>query len=65
VHPDFELQIEIATLMIMRGKPPAAARRAVMDWAESNIATVKAEWNRINPRYPIKMTESPGGQSND
>jgi Domain of unknown function (DUF4160) len=27
VHPDFELQIEIETLMIMRGKPPAAAGR--------------------------------------
>ena len=35
-------------------KPPAAARRAVIDWAESNITTVKAEWNRINPRYPVK-----------
>jgi hypothetical protein len=54
IHPDFELQIEIETLMIMRGRPSPAARRAVMEWAGANIATIAAEWNRINPRYPIK-----------
>jgi hypothetical protein len=54
VHPDFELQIEIETLTIMRGKSSPAARRAVLGWAEANIATIKAEWNRINPRYPAK-----------
>jgi hypothetical protein len=54
IHPDFELQIEIETLMIMRGRPSPVARRAVMDWAEANIETIKTEWNRINPRYPAK-----------
>jgi hypothetical protein len=54
VHPDFELQIEIETLMIMRGKPSPAARRAVLAWAEANIEIIKDEWNRINPRYPTK-----------
>jgi hypothetical protein len=39
IHPDFELQIEIETLMIMRGRPSPVARRAVMDWAEANIET--------------------------
>jgi hypothetical protein len=53
IHPDFELQIEIETLMIMRGKPSPRARRTVIDWAEANIAMIKAEWNRINPRYPV------------
>ncbi len=54
VHPDFELQIEIETLMIIRGRSSPAARRAVMEWAAENIATIKTEWNRINPRYPVK-----------
>jgi hypothetical protein len=54
IHPDFELQIEIETLMIMRGRSSPAARRAAMDWAEANIAAIKAEWSRINPRYPVK-----------
>ena len=53
VHPDFELQIEIQTLMIMRGKCSAPAYRAVMNWAEANIAAIKTEWNRINPRFPV------------
>ncbi|MGB8398851.1 hypothetical protein [Bradyrhizobium sp.] len=48
------MQIEIESLMIMRGKPSPAARRAVIGWAEANMATIKAEWNRINPRYPVK-----------
>jgi hypothetical protein len=54
VHPDFELQIEIETLVIMRGTPPPRARKAVIDWAEANIARIRTEWNRINPRYPLK-----------
>jgi len=53
IHPDFELQIEIQTLTIMRGKSSARAYRAIMDWAEANFATIKTEWNRINPRYPV------------
>jgi hypothetical protein len=55
IHPDFELQIEIATLMIMRGRSSPASRRAVMDWARSNTAAIKVEWNRINPRYSVKQ----------
>lgn len=62
IHPDFELQIEIETLMIMRGKPSAAARRLVIDWAEANIMLVAAEWNRINPRYPIEVSGGRGEQ---
>ena len=52
VHPDFELQIEIRTLTIMRGRAPAS--RSVMRWAEANREKIKTEWNRINPRCPIQ-----------
>jgi Domain of unknown function (DUF4160) len=54
VHPDFELQIEIQTMTIRRGKAPAPAHKAVIDWAKINLAAIKTEWNRINPRYPVE-----------
>jgi hypothetical protein len=54
VHPDFETKIEIDTLTILRGSLPPAARKPVLEWARANIAKVKAEWNRINPRFPVE-----------
>lgn len=54
VHPDFESQIEIRTPMVMRGNAPPPAYKAIMRWAEANVAKIKAEWNRINPRSPVK-----------
>jgi hypothetical protein len=54
VHPDFEAQIEIDTLTILRGWLSPAGRKSVFEWAGANIAKIKAEWNRINPRFPVK-----------
>jgi hypothetical protein len=54
VHPDFEAQIEIDTLAILRGSLSPAVRKPVFEWAGRNIARIKAEWNRINPRFPVK-----------
>jgi hypothetical protein len=53
VHPDFEAQIEINTLTILRGWLSPAARKSVFGRAAANIAKIKAEWNRINPRFPV------------
>jgi hypothetical protein len=53
VHPDFEAQIEIDTLTVMRGSLPPAVRKSVLGWASENIIRIKAEWNRINPRFPV------------
>jgi Domain of unknown function (DUF4160) len=53
VHPDFEAQIEIETLAILRGWLSPAARKSVFEWAGANIAKIKAEWNGINPRFPV------------
>ena len=52
-HPDFEAQIEIHTLKILRGSLSPAARKRVLEWAGANIAKIKAEWNRINPLFPV------------
>jgi hypothetical protein len=54
VHPDFEAQIEIETLIFLRGSLSPAARKPVLEWVNANIARIKAEWNRINPRFPVK-----------
>jgi hypothetical protein len=53
IHPDFEAQIEIDTLTILRGRLPPSARKSIFEWAGANIARIKAEWNRINPRFPV------------
>jgi hypothetical protein len=53
IAPDFEALIEIETSMIMRGRLPPQARKAVMAWAARNRASITDEWNRINPRFPI------------
>jgi len=54
IHPDFEAQIEIEKLTILRGSLPAFARKQVFEWAKANIGKIKAEWNRINPRFGAK-----------
>jgi len=55
VHPDFEVLIEIETFGIYAGSlGKGSAAKDAMEWATGNVATLKAEWNRINPRYPVK-----------
>jgi hypothetical protein len=53
VHPDFEALIEIETFAYAGSLPPPA-RRAVLEWGRSNLSIIKTEWNRINPRFPVK-----------
>jgi hypothetical protein len=54
VHPDFEALIEIETFAFYAGSLPSSARRTVLEWARNNLPVIKAEWNRINPRFPVK-----------
>lgn len=53
VHPDFEALIEIESLTILRGNLSPSTIKTVMEWANQNRAAIAAEWNRINPRFPI------------
>lgn len=53
VHPDFDALIEIETLSILRGSLSPSAAKDVMEWAAENRGAIAAEWNRINPRFPI------------
>jgi len=54
INPDFEALIVIEDFNIYAGELKGSAGRAALDWARGNIATIKAEWNRVNPRFPIK-----------
>jgi hypothetical protein len=36
------------------GSLKGSAGKAALEWAISNVATIKAEWNRVNPRFPVK-----------
>lgn len=54
VHPDFEAVIEIETFAFYAGSLPSSARRTVLEWARNNLSVIKSEWNRINPRFPVK-----------
>lgn len=54
VHPDFEALIEIETFAFYAGSLPRSARRAVLKWARNNVSAIKAEWTRINPRFPVR-----------
>jgi len=53
VAPDFEALIEIETLSIMRGSLSRQGGKSVMAWAAAHRREIAAEWNRINPRFPI------------
>lgn len=50
VGVDAEALIVIATLTVYAGTVPS---KAALDWAAANPDAIRAEWNRINPRFPI------------
>jgi hypothetical protein len=50
IAPDYQALIEIETLAILAG---SLDQKEALAWARDNIALIKAEWNRINPRFPI------------
>jgi hypothetical protein len=52
ISPDFEALIEIATLTVLAGSMGRSSK-TVLGWASGNVALIRAEWNRINPRFPI------------
>jgi hypothetical protein len=53
IAPEFEAVIEIETLTVLRGALSRHARKPLLAWAKANRAAIVAEWNRINPRWPI------------
>lgn len=53
ITPDAQALVEIATLSILAGSLPSKVEKAALAWAAANLDVIRAEWNRINPRFPI------------
>ena len=52
--PDTQAIIEIATFEVYAGElPRGASARDILAWARENVDQIIAEWNRVNPRFPI------------
>lgn len=51
--PDAEALVEIGTLRTLAGSLPGRVERQALTWARANSPAIAAEWNRINPRFPI------------
>ncbi len=52
--PSFEAIIDIKTLAITRGAISIQARSAVLQRISVNRAAIVREWNRLNPRFPVR-----------
>lgn len=53
IHPDFEALVEIRGFRLYAGQLKGKPAQRAIDWAAANIDRIQAEWNRINPRYPV------------
>ena len=51
--PDDEALVEISTQTVLEGNLPRRHRKEVVAWIAANIDVIQAEWNRINPRFPV------------
>ncbi len=54
INPDFEALIVIEDFSTYAGSLKGLAGRDALLWARSNVNIIKAEWNRVNPRFPTK-----------
>ncbi len=54
VHPDFEALIEIETFATYAGALKGKAGKSALEWAVSNVQAIQTEWNRVNPRFPVR-----------
>jgi hypothetical protein len=52
VAPDFQALVEIATQKVLKGSIKSQSKD-VEEWIAANIGLIVAQWNRINPQFPI------------
>ncbi len=53
VHPDYEAQIDILSLLVLRGSLPGRDGRIITDWAVANQALLIDVWNDLNPTLSL------------
>lgn len=52
INPAFEALVEIETFSFYAGSVKGPSGKAAMEWARTNVKAIRAEWNRVNPRFP-------------
>ena len=45
--------VDIATLQVIEGSIRGNDLRTALEWARPNIDRIRAEWNRLHPRFPV------------
>jgi hypothetical protein len=53
VNPNFEALVIIETFAFYAGSVKGNVGKAALNWARNNVAAIRAEWNRVNPRFPV------------
>jgi hypothetical protein len=53
IGPDDAALVEIASQTVIAGAMPRPHRAEVEEWIADSIDVIRAEWNRINPRFPV------------
>lgn len=52
IRAEYEAQIDIRTLKVIKGKLPKTALKTVVEWAEANRDAIIAKWDECNPEKP-------------
>ncbi|CAO3434247.1 DUF4160 domain-containing protein [Azospirillum endophyticum] len=54
IGPDIDAMVGIDPLVLLRGTMPRLLWSQVESWGLANRAMLVAEWNRINPHFPMQ-----------
>jgi hypothetical protein len=53
VNVDWEALVIIETFAFYAGFVKGTAGKSALEWARANVELIKAEWNRINPKFSV------------
>lgn len=54
LYAEYEVQINIQTLAVIRGKMPKRALALVLEWASDNRKALLEDWKLCEKRKPLK-----------
>ncbi len=57
VYGEFEVQLEIETLAVLRGELPRRALALVLEWASLHREELRADWNRARAGEALEPIE--------
>ncbi|MDB5593990.1 MAG: uncharacterized protein JWM36_951 [Hyphomicrobiales bacterium] len=50
IGADWECQVIIGSLQVLRGQAPASALHEAREWASSNLSLLNEQWVKLNER---------------